>query len=112
MQPQLRYALNLIAATALFAPLGIAQTPLSPPVVSTNASAMPKLTGIAHAAIRVADVDKSRAFFQKLGYAQPFALTGKSGEVTESFIKINDRQYIELYPSDAEHPPVFLHVCF
>lgn len=101
-----------LAAVLLCAPLLSAQAPTLPPVVSTNAALPPRLVGIAHVAIRVADLDRSRAFYGKLGYAQPFVLTGKNGEVTESFLKINDQQYIELYPSDAEHPPAFLHVCF
>ena len=105
----------MVAVAALLsAPLARTQTgaPAPVPVISTNASLAPKLTGIAHVAIRVADVDASRAFYQKLGYAQPFVFTAKDGHVTESFVKIDDRQYIELYPSDAAHPPAFLHVCF
>ena len=98
----------------LTAALPVAAQTLAPstPVVSANASATPKLTGIAHVAIRVANLDASRAFYGKLGYAQPFTLTGKNGEITEAFVKIADRQYIELYPGTAEHPAAFLHVCF
>ena len=33
--------------------------------------------------------------------------------MAESFIKINDRQFIELYPTDEKNPqPGFLHLCF
>ena len=35
----------------------------------------PDLAGIAHAAIRVADLDKSREFYAKLGYEEAFAMT-------------------------------------
>ncbi|MFN2977321.1 VOC family protein [Terriglobus aquaticus] len=101
----------MLASATVLAQAPLAQTPPAP-VVSTNAALPPKLTGIAHVAIRVANLDASRAFYAKLGYAQPFTLTGKNGEVTEAFIKIDDRQYIELYPGDAAHAPAFLHVCF
>lgn len=47
-----------------------------------------------------------------LGYAKPFELS-KDGHVYEAFIKINDQQFIELYPvSGAETQIGFLHVCF
>ena len=72
----------------------------------------PDLAGIAHAAIRVADIDKSRDFYAKLGYPEAFAWT-QGTKTTQSFVKINDRQFIELYPlRDASQPPAFLHVCF
>jgi catechol 2,3-dioxygenase-like lactoylglutathione lyase family enzyme len=106
-----RYLLATLTAGMLcFAKLDAQVSPA--PVVSSNAALPPKLTGIAHVAIRVANLDASRAFYQKLGYAQPFNLTGKNGEITEAFVKISDRQYIELYPGDAAHAPAFLHVCF
>lgn len=104
---------TLAASILLTTTAGLAQTTTQPtPVVSTNAALPPRLIGIAHVAIRVANLDTSRAFYQKLGYAQPFNLTGTNGEITEAFVKIDDRQFLELYPGDAAHPPAFLHVCF
>jgi catechol 2,3-dioxygenase-like lactoylglutathione lyase family enzyme len=83
-----------------------AQTPASAP------SATPDLTGIAHVAIRVADLERARAFFHKLGFEEAFAMdTG--GTPTEAFFKINDRQLIELYPRrDVSSAVGFMHVCF
>ncbi len=76
----------------------------------------PPLAGIAHIAIRVRSLDASKDFYNKLGYEEAFNLTGKDGKVNESFIKINDRQFIELYPADPSNPKTasigFLHVCF
>lgn len=70
------------------------------------------LAGMAHVAIRVRDLDASVAFYEKLGFVRAFALS-KDGKVYEAFIKINDQQYIELYPVDAKNTvPEFLHVCF
>jgi len=72
------------------------------------------MSGIAHIAIRVKDIAASVAFYHKLGFDQAFANLAKDGTtVTQSFIKLNDRQYIELYPVTDHDPQVeFLHLCF
>lgn len=78
----------------------------------TDPGAPPPLAGIAHIAIRVHNLTASTAFYQKLGYEQPFALD-RNGAVNEAFVKINDTQFIELYPTNAKNPaPGFLHLCF
>ena len=72
----------------------------------------PPLAGIAHVAIRVHDLAVARDFYAKLGFQEAFNLA-KDGVVYESFIKINDHQFIELYPVTAKDPKVgFLHLCF
>lgn len=70
-----------------------------------------KLSGIAHVAFRVADVKVSRDFYQKLGFEQAFEFT-KEGRTTEAFIKINDRQFLELYPREGSEPLGLMHVCY
>jgi catechol 2,3-dioxygenase-like lactoylglutathione lyase family enzyme len=75
------------------------------------------MNGIAHIAIRVKDIPASVAFYHKLGFDQAFANLAKDGTtITQSFVKLNDRQYIELYPIAAANPtqnsPEFLHLCF
>ena len=77
-----------------------------------TATATPALSGIAHAAIRVSDLARSRAFYEKLGFEEAFAMD-KGGTPTEAFLKINDRQFIELYPQrDPSQAIGFMHVCF
>jgi catechol 2,3-dioxygenase-like lactoylglutathione lyase family enzyme len=72
----------------------------------------PPFNGIAHVAIRVHDLAASVAFYQKLGFDQAFDLR-KDNVPYESFIKINDNQFIELYPVTPKDPtPGFLHLCF
>ena len=70
------------------------------------------LAGIAHVAFRVADLETARGFYEKLGFEQFFEM--KQGErTTEAFLKINDRQFIELYPrADAGQPLGLMHVCY
>lgn len=70
------------------------------------------LAGIAHVAFRVSDLSAARAFYEKLGFETAFEFS-KDGAVTESFIKINDRQFIELYPrKDSSQPLGVMHICY
>jgi catechol 2,3-dioxygenase-like lactoylglutathione lyase family enzyme len=72
----------------------------------------PPFNGIAHIAVRVHDLAAARDFYEKLGFEQAFDLS-KNGVPYESFIKINDTQFIELYPATDRDPRTgFLHLCF
>jgi catechol 2,3-dioxygenase-like lactoylglutathione lyase family enzyme len=77
------------------------------------ASAQSKdLAGIAHVAFRVTNLERSREFYQSLGFEKAFEFED-GGRVTELFIKVNDRQFIELYPRSQDSRSVgFMHVCF
>jgi catechol 2,3-dioxygenase-like lactoylglutathione lyase family enzyme len=68
--------------------------------------------GIAHVAFRVAGLEAARSFYQRLGFQQFFEM--KQGDMTtEAFLKINDRQFIELYPrSDPSQALGLMHVCY
>lgn len=58
-----------------------------------------KVLGLSHIALLVSDVEQSRAFYKDfLGYDEPFKLDNKDGSLSLTFIKINDRQWIELFP--------------
>ena len=109
-----RSALCLIALAAGLSSFAAAQTA---PATPAAPAAHPPMNGIAHIAIRVKDIPASVAFYHKLGFDQAFANLGKDGTtITQSFVKLNDRQYIELYPIAAQNPtqssPEFLHLCF
>jgi catechol 2,3-dioxygenase-like lactoylglutathione lyase family enzyme len=72
-----------------------------------------QITGIGHIAYRATDLDKEVAFFQKLGFEQAFANISPEGKVTESFIKVNDHQFIEVYPpGEASDQLGWMHVCY
>jgi len=59
----------------------------------------PKITGLAHVALFVKDVDRARVFYKDfLGFEEPFDLKNPNGSLSLTFIKVNDRQYIELFP--------------
>jgi catechol-2,3-dioxygenase len=55
------------------------------------------LDGIAHVALRVTDLNKSRQFYETLGFEKAFEFA-QAGKAIELFMKINNRQFIELYP--------------
>jgi lactoylglutathione lyase len=60
----------------------------------------PKVLGIAHVAVYVKDLAKTRQFYEDfLGFGEPFTLAKKGGEpgVRIAFVKINDHQYIEIF---------------
>jgi catechol 2,3-dioxygenase-like lactoylglutathione lyase family enzyme len=72
-----------------------------------------QITGIAHIAYRASDLDKEVAFLQKLGYEESFGFTNAGGKTTEVFVKVNDRQFIEVYPqANPSEPLGWMHVCY
>jgi catechol 2,3-dioxygenase-like lactoylglutathione lyase family enzyme len=59
----------------------------------------PRVLGVAQIALNVSDVEKSRAFYKDfLGFSEPFWINRADGSLALTFIKINDYQYIELFP--------------
>jgi lactoylglutathione lyase len=84
----------LRAALLLTGPLVM----LAPPAGAQRPVARPRILGIAHLAVFVSDLAKARAFYQDLlGFEEPFTLPKPDGSVEIAFIKINDRQWIELF---------------
>jgi catechol 2,3-dioxygenase-like lactoylglutathione lyase family enzyme len=84
----------------------------APPAPAAPADPSPNLAGIAHIALRVSDLNASVTFYQRLGFVRAFALS-RDGKVYEAFIKLNDRQFLELYPATPQSPQTgFLHLCF
>lgn len=70
------------------------------------------LTGIAHVALRVNDFEKTRDFYHTLGFEQAFEFTD-NGKLSVAYIKVNDRQFIELIPRTSDSQPGgILHTCF
>ena len=66
-------------------------------VNAADSPTRPKITGVAHVAFFTADVAKTRAFYRDLlGYEEPYELKNPDGSLSMAFVKINDRQYVEL----------------
>ena len=59
--------------------------------------ARPRILGIAHLAVFVSDLPAARGFYRDLlGFDESFTLAKADGSLDVAFIKINDRQWIEL----------------
>jgi catechol 2,3-dioxygenase-like lactoylglutathione lyase family enzyme len=108
------YRVALLAFALCLAPFAVAQSAPAAPTASVTApAAVPPLAGIANIAIRVKDIPASVDFYHKLGFDQAFTNNAPDGTITQSFIKLNDRQYIELSPVTSTDPqPGFLYVRF
>lgn len=87
MKPHLLLVLGALALAG--SPLGAADAP-----------GRPKITGIAHAAFYVSDMAKARAFYEGfLGFASPYSIPRPNNPGAQLvWIKINDRQSVELFP--------------
>lgn len=74
----------------------------------------PRITGISHVGYFVSDLPKAVAFWHDfLGYDEAYTLPSKNGGVRIAFIKLNDRQHIELFNEQSTIPHNFMsHLCF
>ena len=93
MTPSFRtLAFSLIASGAL-----AWAAPSAPP--------RPRIVGISHAAFFVSDMVKARGFYEGfLGFASPFSIPRKNPGEHLVWIKINDRQSVELFPGSEVAP--------
>lgn len=70
----------------------------------------PRILGVPHVAFRVHDIAASRHFYKDfLGYSEPFSII-TDGKLVMTFIKINDRQFVELSPEANPSEPRFVHL--
>jgi catechol 2,3-dioxygenase-like lactoylglutathione lyase family enzyme len=68
------------------------------------------IKGISHVGFRIADLEKTRAFYTGiLGFQQAFDQKDASGKTTLAVFKINDDQFLEFSPGT---PPGFTHIAF
>lgn len=65
----------------------------------------PRITGISHAAFYVTDMKKAREFYEGfLGFQSPFSIPRRNPDEHLVWIKINDRQTVELFPGSEVAP--------
>lgn len=75
----------------------------------------PQITGISHAGYFVTDLNKTVSFWHDLLGFDEYATLNKPGtdQTRIAFIKINDRQHIELFTDTPPAPPSMMsHYCF
>lgn len=73
----------------------------------------PHILGVAHMALFVSDLQKSRTFYEDfLGYEETYALKGEDGFDRIVFIKVNEDQYVELFAEPAKTDGHLNHISF
>ena len=62
-------------------------------------------------ALQVHDIEKARTFYKDfLGFGEPYKLDTPDGKLSMAFIKVNDRQYIELAPEKTPNSDRLMHI--
>ncbi len=80
-------------------------------IAAAQSTPRPRIRGLAHVSLYVHDLDASRAFYtQFLGFEESFSLPAVNGHGGMAFIKINDRQFIELAPETAASTDRLNHI--
>ena len=77
---------------------------LSPNPARAQDVKRPPIVGVAHIGLNTADIEASRRFYTgMLGFAEPFGLKKPDGSLDLTYFKINDHQFIEVFP-DLKDP--------
>jgi len=88
---------------------------LASSLFAQEAVTRPKILGVAHMAIYVKDLAKTRHFYEDfMGFGEPFTLPKKGGEpgVRIAFVKVNDRQYMEIFNEADRGEGQLNHISF
>jgi lactoylglutathione lyase len=74
----------------------------------------PKVLGVAHMAVYVKNLAKTRQFYEEmLGFGEPFTLPNKDKSGTRIvFIKVNDKQYFEIFNEKDRGEGQLNHISF
>jgi lactoylglutathione lyase len=74
----------------------------------------PAIIGVAHIGLETNDMAAARRFYgHGLGYQEPFSLDKPSGGLMLTYFKVNDHQYIEVFPDlKSETQDRLSHIAF
>jgi lactoylglutathione lyase len=78
------------------------------------AAARPRIIGVAHIGLETNDMAAAREFYgHGLGYQEPFHLDKPAGGLMLTYFKVNDHQYIEVFPDlKSETQDRLSHIAF
>jgi len=81
---------------------------------SPKAVARPPIVGVAHIGLNTDDMAAARHFYTTiLGYQEPFSLNKPDGSLMLTYFKVNDHQYVEVFPELKTPDQLRLnHICF
>src|ERR1039457_2926068 len=84
------------------------------PLLAQQAVKRPKVLGVAHMAVYVKDLDKTRKFYESfMGFAEAFTLPKKDGTgVRIVFVKVNEHQYFEIFNEADRGEGQLNHISF
>jgi catechol 2,3-dioxygenase-like lactoylglutathione lyase family enzyme len=101
--------LRFIASRKLLTSIGMIL--LSVGFLPAQAPQRPKIIGISHIALWAHDYERSRKFYGDfLGFQEPYSLNNQDGSAIMTFFKVNDHQYIELYPEPQANSDRLSHI--
>src|SRR5271170_7026573 len=74
----------------------------------------PAIVGVAHIGLKTNDLEAARHFYgHQLGFQEPFTLDKTSGGLLLTYFKVNDHQYIEIFPElKSETEDRLSHIAF
>jgi catechol 2,3-dioxygenase-like lactoylglutathione lyase family enzyme len=80
----------------------------------TATVARPPIVGVGHIALKTDDLAAARNFYGRdLGFAEPFSLDKPTGGLLLTYFKVNDHQYIQIFPELKDPAEDRLsHICF
>jgi catechol 2,3-dioxygenase-like lactoylglutathione lyase family enzyme len=83
-------------------------------VLPGRAQDRPPIVGVAHIGLKTDDLAAARQFYgHVLGYQEPFTLDKPSGGLMLTYFKVNDHQYIEVFPElKSETEDRLSHIAF
>jgi len=89
-----------LSLTSLTASAGAQNSPPAPkPSPSQTAAERPPIVGVAHIGLKTDHLAAAREFYgHVLGYQEPFSLDKPGGGLMLTYFKVNDHQYIEIFP--------------
>ena len=100
---------------AILMGVAVAAGVMPPPVPAADAVPRPKVLGVAHLAVYVKDLAKTRKFYEDfLGYEEVFTLPNKNGGggTRIVFVKVNDHQYFEIFNEADRGEGQLNHISF
>jgi catechol 2,3-dioxygenase-like lactoylglutathione lyase family enzyme len=94
---------NVLISAVVFSACANSATVTRPPIV-----------GIAHIGLKTNDVAAARNFYKHgLGFEEPFSLDKPSGGLMLTYFKVNDHQYVEIFPDlQSETEDRLSHIAF
>src|SRR5690242_20046874 len=105
---------DLVLWAALVATLPgriVCQTGVTP---SASPVERPAVIGVAHIGLKTNDISAARTFYGTyLGFQEPFTLDKPTGGLMLTYFKVNDHQYIEVFPElKSETEDRLSHIAF